>query len=148
MSSVSVVSAATFGRQRMHRIAITDTSLVDGHICVQYLITPVPERLRSPTTTLHRGTGRAVDDANALYDCTIAYRRATRGDRIVGAVRVGPDVSRTGKRIRVLLNPLPHTEGSDDVLCELHLAIHRGAVRTEAIRCLRKPVSKRVSPSS
>jgi hypothetical protein len=135
MTSVALLSASGFQPHSRHHLAITRASLVSGQVCVQYLISPAPAELAHTSALFESAGGTAVDEKSRSYDCALAYRRARDGHRVVGALRIGPEVAARNLRIRVLFAPL---SGLSDVLFELQLIIRRGIIQPCALTCVQR----------
>lgn len=144
MTSLALLSASGFHPHSRHHLAITRTSLVDGQICIQYLVSPPPVELAHTTALFEGDGGTAIDEKHRIYDCALAYRRARDGHRVVGALRIGPEVTDTNKRVRVLFAPL---SGLSDVLFELQLIIRRGVIEPSSLRCIQQHSTTADKPS-
>ncbi|HEY2043629.1 MAG TPA: hypothetical protein VGH11_13200 [Jatrophihabitans sp.] len=134
MTSLALLSATGFHPHSRHHLAITRTSLVEGQICVQYLVSPTPAELRT-TALFECDGGSAIDEKRRIYDCALAYRRSRDGRHVVGALRIGPAIVAANSRVRVLFAPL---SGLSDVLFELQLIIRRGVAQPCSLRCIQR----------
>lgn len=122
------------------RLAIIGCVRRDGFLTLQYSLWPVPEALLGDQR-LHegedagiavgsRGMGRRTADPRSRS----AYRVASDGKRVVGAIRFGPATWPTLGVLRVLFAPLAHTPGLDEWLCEVRVTLDANAVRTTTVR--------------
>jgi hypothetical protein len=102
---------ASVATEDPYSLTVLGSQIVDGYLCLQYSVSPVPAPLAGDGT-LHEGgdAGLAVDSRHRVYrKCRSAYRTARDGDRVVGALKIGPaDWPRLGV-VRVLFAPFAHT---------------------------------------
>ncbi|MGX7677771.1 hypothetical protein ACSMXN_02610 [Jatrophihabitans sp. DSM 45814] len=144
-AGLTASSASGSHAHSRHNLAIIQTSMFDGYVCVQYMVTPVPVELQRTIELFQSDGGLAVDENRRVYDCALAYRRSGRGDRVVGALRIGAverHVPANAHRLRVLFTPFSATPELPCSLCELDLRIRRGVVEPTALRCGRSPSTK------
>ncbi|HSY16600.1 MAG TPA: hypothetical protein VK816_11480 [Jatrophihabitantaceae bacterium] len=127
-----------------YTVTIAGAAMYDGYLCLQYGVCPVPAQLAPPPgdrrpRELHQGgdAGIAMDSWRHVYrDCESGYHVSRDGQRVVGALKIGPARWPGTARVTVLFHPFAHTRGLERTLCEVLLILDGDQVRRKSIRPL------------
>jgi hypothetical protein len=118
-----------------HQLVVTEITVVDDDIFVQYLIRPAPREVPD-SAALHGGDdGVAVDDAKRTHRCVVAFRKTRAGNRVVGVLQIVGLPRGVDRQLRALFNPLAQTPGLAQMLCELVIDVDNGRAVPVSLRC-------------
>ncbi len=140
MTSLAILSGALAQPRARHQVVILACEVLDGQICVEYLVSPAPQ----PAGALHgdavggevvsTDAGLAVSRSGEVFDCTVGCRVSSTGELLFGALRICAGVDVEDEQVRVLFAPMPTAAGVNRLLCELRLRIEHGRVRPGRLR--------------
>jgi len=122
-------------RDAVYTVRLTGSGLAQDHLCLQYVVFPVPADLAGDHA-LHEGdqAGLAIDGERVHRKCRSGYRTSADGHCVVGAVKIGPASWSAFGRIAVLFAPFAHSPALRQILCEVRLIVEGGRVRGARIR--------------
>ena len=116
-------------------VEIGGVDRVSEYLSLQYMVTPVTERLRVDSPVRGAPCGIAVDDdGGVLAECQCSYRVSTDGSRVAGIVLVGPGAPDASGRVHILFAPLVRAEGLAGEMCEVDVEVVSGRAAVVGVR--------------